>query len=456
MPYRGPLVGGRPPARRRPARRRWATPAPRTIADLQERGQLIRITVGRTQGEPPARHPDDRRGTQLPGPLRRLPRVTRDTVRDRPRRDRAGRAYDFDEVAIVPSPAHPRPATTSRSPGRSTPTGSSCPLITSADGRGGVARRPRSRSAGLGGARRARPRGPVDALRRPRAAARRDRLAARRARRPALLQRGLRRADQARADRRADQADARRRRDRRPRALSPQRTAQYAQDGRSTPASTCSSSGARWSPPSTSSARAEPLNLKQFIDDLDVPVIVGGVRDLPDGAAPDAHRRGRRPRRRRRRRRAHDARRPGHRACRWPPPSPTPPPPAATTSTSPAAATCTSSPTAACGTGGDIAKAIACGADAVMLGAPLARAAEAPGRGWHWGAEAHHPSCPAASASHAGTVGTLRADPVRTRSDSPTARPTCSARCAAPWRRPATPSQGVPARRGRRHPVRSS
>lgn len=45
-------------------------------------------------------------------------------------------------------------------------------------------------------------------------------------------------------------------------------------------------------------------------------------------------------------------------------------------------------------TGGDIAKAIGCGADAVMLAAPLAYATEAPGHGWHWEAGAAHPTLP--------------------------------------------------------------
>jgi IMP dehydrogenase len=58
-------------------------------------------------------------------------------------------------------------------------------------------------------------------------------------------------------------------------------------------------------------------------------------------------------------------------------------------------------------TGGDVAKAIACGADAVMVGQPLARAVEAPGHGHHWGPEAHHPSLPRGSRVPVGTVGTL-------------------------------------------------
>jgi len=45
-------------------------------------------------------------------------------------------------------------------------------------------------------------------------------------------------------------------------------------------------------------------------------------------------------------------------------------------------------------TGGDVSKAFACGADAVMIGSPLARAKEAPGRGFHWGMSTFHPSLP--------------------------------------------------------------
>ncbi|HET6697647.1 MAG TPA: GuaB3 family IMP dehydrogenase-related protein [Nocardioidaceae bacterium] len=59
------------------------------------------------------------------------------------------------------------------------------------------------------------------------------------------------------------------------------------------------------------------------------------------------------------------------------------------------------------GRSGDVAKAIACGADAVMIGSPLARAAEAPGQGFHWGAEAWHSKLPRGERVEIGTVGTL-------------------------------------------------
>ena len=60
------------------------------------------------------------------------------------------------------------------------------------------------------------------------------------------------------------------------------------------------------------------------------------------------------------------------------------------------------------GTSGDIVKAISVGADAVMLGSTLARADEAPGRGFHWGAEAHHAELPRGHRVEVGTLGPLR------------------------------------------------
>lgn len=59
------------------------------------------------------------------------------------------------------------------------------------------------------------------------------------------------------------------------------------------------------------------------------------------------------------------------------------------------------------GTSGDIIKAFAMGADAVMLGSALARAEEAPGKGCHWGAEAHHSQLPRGRRVDIGTVAPL-------------------------------------------------
>jgi IMP dehydrogenase len=58
-------------------------------------------------------------------------------------------------------------------------------------------------------------------------------------------------------------------------------------------------------------------------------------------------------------------------------------------------------------TGGDISKAIACGADAVMVGSPLARAVEAPGHGYHWGMATFHPSLPRGARVKTDQVATL-------------------------------------------------
>jgi IMP dehydrogenase len=58
-------------------------------------------------------------------------------------------------------------------------------------------------------------------------------------------------------------------------------------------------------------------------------------------------------------------------------------------------------------TGGDIAKAIAVGADAVMLGSPITAAVEAPAQGWHWGMATFHPTLPRGTRVGTGRLGTL-------------------------------------------------
>ncbi len=57
--------------------------------------------------------------------------------------------------------------------------------------------------------------------------------------------------------------------------------------------------------------------------------------------------------------------------------------------------------------GGDVSKAIACGADALMLGSPLARAYEAPGRGFHWGMATFHPTLPRGARVATAQIGSL-------------------------------------------------
>jgi IMP dehydrogenase len=57
--------------------------------------------------------------------------------------------------------------------------------------------------------------------------------------------------------------------------------------------------------------------------------------------------------------------------------------------------------------GGDICKAFACGADAVMVGSAFARVKEAPGRGYHWGMATSHENLPRGTRIYVGTSGTL-------------------------------------------------
>ena len=153
------------------------------------------------------------------------------------------------------------------------------------------------------------------------------------------------------------------------------------------------------------SKSVEPLNLKQFVRELDIPVIVGGCASYPaalhlmrTGAAGVLVGVG-----------------PGH-ACTT----------RAVLGLGVPQATAIADVRAArmrhldetgvyvhviadggMATGGDIAKAIVCGADAVMVGSPLAAAAEAPGKGSHWGMATFHPTLPRGTRVHVGTVASL-------------------------------------------------
>ena len=154
------------------------------------------------------------------------------------------------------------------------------------------------------------------------------------------------------------------------------------------------------------SSRAEPLNLKRFIYELDVPVIVGGVSTdtaalhlMRTGAAGILVGFGGGA--------AHATRQSlGVHA------------PMATAIADVAAARRDYMDESGgryvhviadggIGRSGDMTRAIACGADAVMMGAALARAEEAPGRGWHWGSEATHPELPRGHRVRVGTSGTF-------------------------------------------------
>jgi IMP dehydrogenase len=189
-------------------------------------------------------------------------------------------------------------------------------------------------------------------------------------------------------------------------ALSPQRTAQYHKAVLEAGVDLFVIRGTTVSAEHVST-RAEPLNLKKFIYDLDVPVIVGGsytyqsaLHLMRTGAAGVLVGVGGGA--------AHTTRQVLGIGV-----------PMATVVSDAAAARRDYMDESggryvhviadgAMRTGGDIAKAIACGADAVMIGLPLARAAEAPGSGWHWGAEARHNDLSRGQRFRAGTAGTLR------------------------------------------------
>ena len=85
-------------------------------------------------------------------------------------------------------------------------------------------------------------------------------------------------------------------------------------------------------------------------------------------------------------------------------------------------------------TGGDICKALASGADAVMIGSAFARAEEAPGRGYHWGMATPHSNLPRGTRIRVGIAGPLEQilfgpafteDGTRSSGDRPSPPSTC-------------------------------
>ena len=97
--------------------------------------------------------------------------------------------------------------------------------------------------------------------------------------------------------------------------------------------------------------------------------------------------------------------------------------------------------------GGELAKAVAAGADALMLGSPLARAEEAPGRGTNWGMAAPSPTLPRGTRIKVGTAARSSGS-CSARRTSPMGRRTWSGRSASRWPR-SVPGRSATCRRSR-------